>query len=56
VALQGTETHYYPERDAVTNITILSGDFSRNDIVTSGGSTLSITDNTENAYHGLPLI
>jgi hypothetical protein len=30
---------------------ILSGDFSGNDIVTGGGSTLSITDNTENAYH-----
>jgi hypothetical protein len=35
----------------VANITILSGDFLGNDVVTGGGSTLSITGNTENAYH-----
>jgi hypothetical protein len=38
-------------RNAVANVTILSGDFSNDDVVTGGGSTLSITGNTENAYH-----
>jgi stringent starvation protein B len=46
----GTET-LLSQRDAATNITILSGDFISDDIVTGSGSTLSITDNTENAYH-----
>jgi hypothetical protein len=46
----GTETQL-SARNAVTNITILSGDFIGNDIVIGSGSTLSITDNTENAYH-----
>jgi hypothetical protein len=46
----GTETQL-SERDAATNITILSGDLDGDDIVTGSGSTLSITDNTENAYH-----
>jgi virulence-associated protein VapD len=46
----GTETQL-SARNAVTNITILSGDLSGNDIVTGSGSTLSITNNTENAYH-----
>ncbi|RZK77445.1 MAG: T9SS type A sorting domain-containing protein [Pedobacter sp.] len=31
--------------------TILSGDFNNNDVITGTGSTLSITNNTENAYH-----
>lgn len=30
---------------------ILSGDFNSNDVITGNGSTLSITGNTENAYH-----
>jgi hypothetical protein len=47
--LAGTET-LLSERDAVTNITILSGDFSGDDIVTGSGYII-ITDNTENAYH-----
>jgi hypothetical protein len=46
----GTETQL-SVRDAVANITILSGDFSNDDVVTGGGRTLSIKDNTENAYH-----
>ncbi|MEZ4987416.1 MAG: LamG-like jellyroll fold domain-containing protein [Saprospiraceae bacterium] len=41
------------QRDATANATILSGDFNNNDVVTGGGSTLSITNNTENAYHVL---
>jgi hypothetical protein len=46
----GTETQL-SQRDAATNITILSGDFNTDDGVTGSGSTLSITGNTENAYH-----
>ncbi len=38
-------------RDFVFNRTILSGDFSNNDVITGTGSTLSITNNTENTYH-----
>jgi hypothetical protein len=38
-------------RNAAVNSTILSGDFSNNDIVTGGGSTLSFSNNNENAYH-----
>jgi hypothetical protein len=38
-------------RNAAANITILSGDFSNDDYVTGGGSTLSFSNNTENAYH-----
>jgi hypothetical protein len=38
-------------RDAAANVTILSGDFLGNDIVTGSGSTLSFSNNTENAYH-----
>jgi predicted outer membrane repeat protein len=46
----GTETQL-SARNAAANITILSGDFNGNDIVTGNGSTLSITNNRENAYH-----
>ncbi|MFK7933637.1 MAG: choice-of-anchor Q domain-containing protein [Saprospiraceae bacterium] len=46
----GTET-MLSQRDPMTNVTILSGDFDGDDIVTGGGSTLSITNNEENAYH-----
>ena len=35
----------------VTNTTILSGDFNSDDTVTGSGETLSITGNSENAYH-----
>jgi hypothetical protein len=38
-------------RNAAANITILSGDFDNDDIVTGGGSALSFSNNTENAYH-----
>ncbi|MBK9459251.1 MAG: right-handed parallel beta-helix repeat-containing protein, partial [Sphingobacteriales bacterium] len=38
-------------RNIPTNITTLSGDFNGDDAVTGSGSTLSITGNTENAYH-----
>lgn len=33
------------------NETILSGDFNDDDVITGQGQTLSITGNTENAYH-----
>jgi hypothetical protein len=46
----GTET-LLSARDAATNSTILSGDFSGDDDVTGSGSTFAITGNTENAYH-----
>ena len=39
------------QRNATTNVTILSGDFSSDDAVTGAGSALSITNNSENAYH-----
>ena len=46
----GTETSS-AQANPTANVTILSGDFNGNDVVTGGGSTLSITNNTENAYH-----
>ncbi|GGG91284.1 hypothetical protein GCM10011416_04860 [Polaribacter pacificus] len=47
----GTET-LLSERDLsiATNKTILSGDFNGDDLITGSGSTLSITNNSENAY------
>ena len=33
------------------HVTVLSGDFSGNDAVSGSGATLSISNNTENAYH-----
>ncbi|MFK7947206.1 MAG: hypothetical protein AB8G11_06445, partial [Saprospiraceae bacterium] len=42
----GTET-MLSQRDHTTNVTILSGDFSGDDVVTGN----SISGNTENAYH-----
>jgi hypothetical protein len=36
-----------------TNRSILSGDFNDDDVITGSGSTLSITQNSENAYHVL---
>ena len=50
VGLHGTET-LLSQRNAATNITILSGDFNDDDVVTGGGSTLSINGTTNNAYH-----
>ncbi len=38
-------------RNVATNVTILSGDFNANDMVSGSGSTLSFSNNTENAYH-----
>ncbi|MEM9991801.1 MAG: choice-of-anchor Q domain-containing protein, partial [Bacteroidota bacterium] len=38
-------------RDFSANPTILSGDFNSDDNVSGSGSSLSITGNTENAYH-----
>jgi hypothetical protein len=38
-------------RNAAANVTILSGDFNNDDVVTGGGSTLSFSGNAENAYH-----
>jgi hypothetical protein len=47
---KGTET-LFSERDWKANLTNLSGDFNGDDIVSGSGATLSITNNTENAYH-----
>ncbi|MDB4216648.1 hypothetical protein N9789_00555 [bacterium] len=46
---------YNPVTDAqdFTNRSILSGDFDGDDVITGSGSTLSITGNSENAYHVL---
>ena len=38
-------------RNITANVTILSGDFNGDDVVTGSGATLSITGNSENAYH-----
>jgi hypothetical protein len=38
-------------RNPADNVTILSGDFDNDDTVTGGGSTLTFSDNAENAYH-----
>ncbi|MGJ7033108.1 choice-of-anchor Q domain-containing protein [Niabella hirudinis] len=46
----GNETSL-SQRNWLTNTTILSGDFSGNDIVSGRGSSLSITNNGENACH-----
>ena len=46
---------YNPATNAqdFTNPSILSGDFNGDDVITGSGSTLSITGNSENAYHVL---
>ena len=46
---------YNPATNAqdFTNPSILSGDFNGDDVITGSGSTLSITENSENAYHVL---
>jgi hypothetical protein len=46
----GTET-LLSQRDAATNITILSGDLDGNDVVTESGRAFGITGNIKNAYH-----
>ena len=46
---------YNPTTNAqvFANPSILSGDFNDDDVITGSGSTLSITGNSENAYHVL---
>lgn len=51
----GTETSI-DQRDLQNHITILSGDFNGDDIVTGIGATLSISNNVENAYKLLVLV
>jgi hypothetical protein len=46
----GTESDL-SARNPVANQVILSGDFLGNDVINGTGSTLNITNNTENAYH-----
>jgi len=48
----GTETQL-TQRDLTltANASILSGDYSNNDVISGIGSTLTITNNDENAYH-----
>ncbi len=46
----GTET-MLSERDFKANVTILSGDFNGDDVSSGSGSTLTISNNSENAYH-----
>ena len=46
----GTET-LLSQRNYVTNVTILSGDFNGNDSISGSGATLYIGNNTENATH-----
>ena len=46
----GTETDI-SQRNIVANPTILSGDFNNDDVITGGGSTLSVTGNSEDAVH-----
>ncbi len=46
----GTET-LLSQRSINANLTVLSGDFSGNDVVTGSGATLSITNVAENAFH-----
>ena len=41
------------ETQEFTNPSILSGDFNDDDVITGSGSSLSITENSENAYHVL---
>ena len=43
----GTDTQDF------TNPSILSGDFNDDDDISGSGSSLSITENSENAYHVL---
>ncbi|NJN33117.1 MAG: hypothetical protein HC817_01565 [Saprospiraceae bacterium] len=49
----GTEANLSERTPSVirANPTILSGDFNNNDIVTGSGSTLSLVNYGENAYH-----
>jgi hypothetical protein len=51
VAMYGGFPNGGGTRDIAANPTILSGDFNHDDVITGSGSTLSITGNTENAYH-----
>jgi predicted outer membrane repeat protein len=50
----GTETAVSQRTDysyGGVNETILSGDFNGDDVITGAGSTLSISNNSENSYH-----
>ncbi|MFN8357697.1 MAG: BspA family leucine-rich repeat surface protein [Spirosomataceae bacterium] len=51
VTIEGGYNAATGNRDITANVTTLSGDFNGDDVVSGSGSTLSITGNTENAYH-----
>lgn len=46
----GTET-MLSQRNWQTNTTILNGDFNNDDVITGGGATLSINNNSDNSVH-----
>ncbi len=51
VTIEGGYNATIGSRDITANVTTLSGDINGNDVVSGTGATLSITGNTENAYH-----
>ncbi len=50
----GNET-LLSQRNIAANPTVLSGDFNNDDVISGEGSTLTITNNAENAFHVLAI-